>query len=128
MNKGLPRVTFSERSMAAPERALPALYGQYPTLLVWYFRADTDDRAPRTELKDRGQNCSKAAPQASDPQPRLELADPIPRDAQLRGLVVLRADEHAVHSGIELLYERGIHNRGAVDANETPRVEPGRRA
>jgi hypothetical protein len=27
----LSRMTFSERSVAAPERALTALYGQYPT-------------------------------------------------------------------------------------------------
>src|ERR1700730_5843752 len=51
MNKGLSRVTFSERSLAAPERAWAALYGQYPTRLVWYCRGRHHDRTARTKTK-----------------------------------------------------------------------------
>src|SRR5437870_10954722 len=58
-------------------------------------------------------------------EPLLQLAHPIARDAQLGFVPVFQPHEHApIHGRKQLLDERHIHDRRAVDADEPSRIEP----
>ena len=105
--------------MAAAERAITELYGQY---------APAAGVGLSTPVGGRALSGPPGKPAPSDQiqipsRSRSSLAA-IASHAELSGLVVLEADDHAIHARIKLVYERGIHDRRAVDAHESPRVEP----
>src|SRR5258705_8576264 len=61
----------------------------------------------------------------SDTEALFQVAHAVSRHGELGLAGVLQADQHpAVQRGEELLHERDIDDRGAMDAREAARVEP----
>src|SRR6185295_288554 len=67
---------------------------------------------------------SRSRPGVSDAEPLLQLPDAVAGDGELGLLVVLQAHQDAaVDRGEELLHERDVDDRRAMDAREAARVE-----